>query len=270
MDITDLTEGAMDALDLKEREKVLGLPIGRKKINWSKVAKIGAGTAIVAGGAVAAKKFGGKLVGLVREATDEATDTLGDLTDTGQDLLEGGESLVETASEQISSLGNGFAVLDKLKGAVSSIGSIGSDENGDLDGSVTKARLIVCEQIEVGVPRRVAYNQWTQFEDMPEILGGVESVEQEDDDRTHWVGKIAFFRREWDAHITEQIPDERIAWESEDGLAHRGVVTFHSIDDNLTRIQVEMEYHPSGLLERIGSLLHVGLRVWVSIPGTDT
>ena len=98
------------------------------------------------------------------------------------------------------------------------------------------------ESIEVQQPVRTVYNQWTQFEEFPKFMEGVEEVKQVDDTHVHWTAKIAGKTRDWDARITEQIPDERIAWTSEDGAHNAGVVTFHKLDDNTTKVMLQLEF----------------------------
>jgi uncharacterized membrane protein len=110
---------------------------------------------------------------------------------------------------------------------------------------------------DVEVPIRVAYNQWTQFESFPEFMEGVESVKQLTDTRTAWVAEIAGVRREFEADITEQHPDERIAWRTTDKPHQAGVVTFHRIDDNRTRVTLQMEYDPEGFVETAGDWLQL-------------
>ncbi len=118
------------------------------------------------------------------------------------------------------------------------------------------------ESVEVRVPVRTAYNQWTQFEEFPEFMDGVDSVTQVTDARLHWVAEIAGERREWDARITEQIPDKRIAWTSESGTGNSGVVTFHRLDDNTSRVMLQMKVFPQDWTEKAGSALGmVGRRV---------
>src|ERR1044071_3433285 len=95
--------------------------------------------------------------------------------------------------------------------------------------------------IDVDVPVRAAYDQWTQFEAFPQFMEGVESVTQIDDTHLRWVAEIAGARREWDAEITEQHPDKRIAWRSTDGKTNAGAVTFHRLDDAKTRVAVQMD-----------------------------
>ena len=113
------------------------------------------------------------------------------------------------------------------------------------------------QSIDVEVPVRTAYNQWTQFEDFPKFMEGVEEVRQLDDVTLHWKAEILGQTREWDAKITEQNPDERIAWTNIDGAKNAGVVTFHRLDDNKTRIMLQLEFDPEGFLEKAGDALGV-------------
>jgi uncharacterized membrane protein len=111
------------------------------------------------------------------------------------------------------------------------------------------------EAVEVHVPVRTAYNQWTQFEQFPGFMEGVESIQQVSDTRTHWVTKVAGVTREFDAEITEQVPDERIAWRSIDGPNQAGVVTFHRLAPDTTRIMLQLEVDPEGITEQVGDKL---------------
>ena len=113
------------------------------------------------------------------------------------------------------------------------------------------------ESIEVGVPVRTAYNQWTQFEEFPRFMEGVEEIRQLSDTRLHWKAKIAGDTKEWDAEITEQLPDERVAWKSVSGAPNAGVVTFHRIEEGKTRIMLQMDVEPEGVLEKAGDALGV-------------
>jgi uncharacterized membrane protein len=114
------------------------------------------------------------------------------------------------------------------------------------------------QSIDVDVPVSVAYNQWTQFESFPHFMSGVESITQVSDTRNHWVTKIAGVEREFDTEITEQHPDERVAWRSVDGdTKHAGVVTFHRLDDQSTRVMIQIDWQPSDLVEKIGSAVNV-------------
>ena len=110
------------------------------------------------------------------------------------------------------------------------------------------------------MPARTAYNQWTQFEEFPAFMEGVERVEQLDDRRLHWRAEIGGKTLEWDATITEQIPDKRIAWCSTTGEKHAGVVTFHRLSDDTSRVTLQMDYEPQGVVENVGDWLGVTSR----------
>jgi uncharacterized membrane protein len=110
----------------------------------------------------------------------------------------------------------------------------------------------VTESVDVAVPVRKAYDQWTQFEDFPQFMEGVEEIRQVDDTMTHWRVKMAGVTREFDAKITEQLPDERVAWASVGGPKQAGVVTFHRLDADHTRVTAQMEFSPEGMTESIG------------------
>ena len=109
--------------------------------------------------------------------------------------------------------------------------------------------------IDVAVPVRTAYNQWTQFEEFPRFMEGVERVQQVDDTHLHWVANVAGKRKEWNARITEQLPDERVAWTSESGARNAGVVTFHKLAPGTTRIMLQLEYEPDDVVETVGDKL---------------
>jgi uncharacterized membrane protein len=111
------------------------------------------------------------------------------------------------------------------------------------------------ESIDVEVPVSTAYGQWTQFESFPQFMDGIERVEQVDDTHLHWVAEVGGARREWDAEITEQHPDHRVAWNATSGKGNAGVVTFHRIDDAQTRVMVQMDWEPEGVTEKIGTAL---------------
>ena len=116
------------------------------------------------------------------------------------------------------------------------------------------------QSIEVDVPVTTAYNQWTQFEEFPKFMNGVESVTQLDDRRLHWKVSIGGVTREFDTEIVEQHPDERIAWRSVDGTSHAGVVTFHKLSDTKSRLMLQLDMEPEGLVEKAGDKLWVVAR----------
>ncbi|WP_424529814.1 SRPBCC family protein [Sphaerisporangium viridialbum] len=111
--------------------------------------------------------------------------------------------------------------------------------------------------VDVAVPVRTAYNQWTQFESFPEFMEGVESVKQLDDTRLAWSVQVAGVHREFEAEITEQRPDERVAWRSLEEPRQGGVVTFHRITDDTTRVMLQMEFDPEGIVETVGDKLQL-------------
>ena len=111
------------------------------------------------------------------------------------------------------------------------------------------------KSVEVDVPVSTAYNQWTQFEEFPSFMNGVESVKQLDETHLHWVASIGGHREEWDAEITEQIPDERIAWKATSGKGNAGVVTFHKLDDNRAKIMLQLDWESEGMVEALGSMI---------------
>ena len=113
----------------------------------------------------------------------------------------------------------------------------------------------VTKSIDVNVPVRTAYDQWTQFESFPQFMDGVQQVQQLDDTHLHWRAQINGREEEWDAVVTEQTPDERVAWKSTTGAPNAGVVTFHRLGPDETRVTLQMEWEPQGASESIGAAL---------------
>ena len=111
------------------------------------------------------------------------------------------------------------------------------------------------ESVEVEVPVSTAYDQWTQFEEFPSFMDGVEKVKQLDDTHLHWVASIGGHQEEWDAEITEQIPDERIAWKATSGKGNAGVVTFHRLDDQRSKIMLQLDWDSEGMVEALGAMV---------------
>lgn len=117
----------------------------------------------------------------------------------------------------------------------------------------------IIETIDVDVPVSVAYNQWTQFEEFPKFLDEVESITQATPTLTEWKIKVGPVERTFEANITEQHPDERVAWNSTGGeMDHAGVVTFHKLSDTTTRVTVQLDWEPTGLLEKVGGAVGAG------------
>ena len=109
---------------------------------------------------------------------------------------------------------------------------------------------VIEKSIELNVPVRTAYNQWTQFEEFPKFMEGVKQVKQLDDKHLHWKANIAGKDEEWNAEITEQIPDQRIAWTSQSGALNAGVVTFQPLSDAKSRMTLHLEYDPKGFVQQ--------------------
>jgi uncharacterized membrane protein len=118
------------------------------------------------------------------------------------------------------------------------------------------------QSVDVDVPVRTAYNQWTQFEEFPKFMDGIVEVRQLSDTRLRWRSEIGGVDETWEAEIDEQVPDMRIAWHSVTGAKNAGAVTFHRLDDHKTRVMLQMDYEPEGVVENIGDALGaVSLRV---------
>ncbi|CAN5592227.1 SRPBCC family protein [soil metagenome] len=113
----------------------------------------------------------------------------------------------------------------------------------------------IIEAIDVDVPVRTAYDQWTQFEEFPRFMEGVESVRQLDDTHLEWKASVAGAEKTWRAEITEQTPDQRIAWQATDGATNAGVVTFHRLDDQRSRVTLQLDVEPDGPVESVGDAL---------------
>ena len=115
----------------------------------------------------------------------------------------------------------------------------------------------VQKTVTVNVPISTAYNQWTQFEEFPQFMGGVQQVEQLDDERMRWVAEIAGVRREWYARVVEQRPDEKVAWAATEGATNAGAVYFAPAGTGGTTVTLELEYEPEGLVEKAGDALNI-------------
>jgi uncharacterized membrane protein len=115
----------------------------------------------------------------------------------------------------------------------------------------------ISKSIEVDVPVTTAYNQWTQFEEFPRFMEGVKSVRQLDDKTLEWKAEIAGVERSWRAEIVDQIPDRRISWRSTSGAKNNGIVTFDQLGDNRTRVNLEIEVDPEGVVENVGDALGI-------------
>jgi uncharacterized membrane protein len=246
LDLDKRLGAATDKLGLAERKKVLGVPVGAKRTDWDKVggiARIGA--------AAAAAVVGTKLLSRGKDAVAQKSEQV---KAKGEHLKERGEEAVGKARDLTDEVAEVQDAADEASTPIGKAMKVAQALSGNGDGTTTKQRLIIQDQIDIAVPRRIVYDQWTQFEDLPERSRAIQDVTQEDDETTKWQGKILFSTRNWEAEIVQQVPDRRIVWESSGDVDHRGVVTFHELADELTRVQVEMEYHPQGVVEKFGNL----------------
>ena len=190
----------------------------------------------------AADRVGG-LTGWLSNIADDADDPVKAATAAGAESIGKGES----------------APTATLKGAVAGIGTkvkqaVGIGGEGKPADKKLKLTNIV-EEADVGVPVRVAYNQWTEFADFPRFMKKVEAVEQESDEKATWKAQVLWSHRSWEATIVEQIPDQRIVWRSKGDKGHvDGAVSFHELAPDLTRVLLVLEYHPKGFFEGIGNL----------------
>ncbi|MEW2544236.1 SRPBCC family protein [Streptomyces sp. NPDC047002] len=202
---------------------------------------------------------------LVAKATHTVTDLgkrlgegAGKLAGAGEDtgglagsIAKGGKALSEGGSpaDAVKAAGRDH-LKNTLKDTVKGVFGRGRKGGGGKSKSVT-----ISEDIDVGVPVREAYDQWTQFQEFSTFAKGVVSVEKGDDTSSNWKVKVAKSTRSWKANVTEQVPDERITWTTEGAKGTvKGVVTFHRITDNLTRVLLVLEYFPKGLFEKTGNI----------------
>jgi uncharacterized membrane protein len=190
----------------------------------------------------AAKKVGDKLSGVTGSLTDTAENGGFKTTAVSSAVkrVAQGDSPVKA-----SLAGVGEGIKEKVKSAFGKSGGAGGN----------KKFVSIIEDIHIGVPVDVAYNQWTQFQEFGTFTKGVESVEQADEVTTNWRAKVFKSRRSWKATVTEQVPDRRIAWTSEGAKGStKGVVTFHPLADDLTQVLLVIEYYPQGLFEKTGNI----------------
>jgi uncharacterized membrane protein len=193
-------------------------------------------------GSDAAKKIGGKLTGVTGSLTDKAEGGgfKSAAVSKAVEKVAQGESPVKAA---VSGVGAG--IKEKVKSAFGKSGGAGGN----------KKFINIIEDITIGVPVDVAYDQWTQYQEYGKFMKGVDSVDQADEVTTNWKVKVAKSRRSWKATVTEQIPDRRIVWTSEGAKGDtKGVVTFHPLADDLTQVLLVMEYYPKGLFEKTGNI----------------
>jgi len=175
-----------------------------------------------------------------REMLPKAQQQLGgELNNIGMQMQQRKQEFQSTAA-RAGSMGTG-SMAQQMTAAGKDVGNVSTIE----------------QSIDVNVPVRTAYNQWTQFEEFPHFMEGVEEVRQLDDTHLHWKANFGLKEKEWDAVITEQLPDKRIAWTNTSGARNAGVVTFHHLADNKTRIMLQLDYDPQGFVEKAADVIGV-------------
>jgi uncharacterized membrane protein len=158
------------------------------------------------------------------------------------------------ASKLKDKSGGSGSVVEK---AVEGVHELLGGEDG---ASRVKLRDIIQEYIDVSVPAQFAYEHWTNYEDLSDVFKGIEAVREEGSQEIQWTAKIGPSRRQWSSEITDDLERERIEWDSTGGSDNTGIVAFHPLSENLTRIMVQMEYHPRGFVENVGNLLRIQRR----------
>jgi uncharacterized membrane protein len=160
----------------------------------------------------------------------------------------------EKGGEEASKIGK--QALDRMTGpggvAAKALGGLAG--GGSSKGGREKTRRLPIQRwTDIAAPVSTVYSKWIEFEEFPKFMHRVLSVQQEDDKKVRWEEKIWFSRRQWEGEITERRRNDRIAWKTVSGTSHEGVITFHKLDDKLTRVMVDMDFHPSGMIEKMGS-----------------
>src|SRR6478735_5162690 len=199
--------------------------------NGSKSKEILASAAVSAIGALAAAK-GPDLVRKVVGATEEKGE---------EEAEEMGEKAVDGAKERLSNAGPGGKIAAKLMGG-----------GGGSGGKKTR-RLPIQRWTDVALPIDQVYEEFTKFDQFPAFMHRVLNVEQKGKDKISWSEKIWFSSRQWEGRVTERRENDRIVWKTTSGMSHYGIVSFHRLSDNLTRVMVDMEFEPNGIMEKMAS-----------------
>lgn len=199
-----------------------------------------------------------KAVGAALTQVEGLADRLTDVADNGgvglKSALGGGAAAAKGENPVMGAIKGGLsAATDKVKGALGIGGGAGNSGGGSGAGKFKFMNIV--EELDVGVPVRVAYDQWTLFADFPSFMKKVHTVEQESDEKTTWYAQVWWSKRNWQATIIEQIPDTHIVWRSTGQKGYvNGIVSFHELAPNLTRVLLVLEYYPVGLFEKTANL----------------
>jgi hypothetical protein len=203
--------------------------------NGSKSKEALTAAAVSAVGALAASK-GPDLIRKVVGATEEKGE---------EEAEEMGEKAVEGAKDRLSNAGPGGKIASKLMG--------GGGSGGGSGGGKKTRRLPIQRWTDVALPIDKVYEEFTKFDQFPRFMHRVLSVEQKGRDKIGWSEKIWFSSRQWEGRVTEKRKNDRIVWTTKSGMEHKGIVSFHKISDNLTRVMVDMEFEPNGMMEKMAS-----------------
>ena len=168
----------------------------------------------------------------------------------------GSDEAAKMGKQAVDKMKDQSGIAGKVAGSVA--GKVGGG-NGDGGGKKTR-RLPIQRYTDVAVPVEVAYKAWTQFDKFPNFMHRVQSVEKTGNDEVQWEEKIWFSKRQWKGKITERRKNDRIVWKTTSGTQHSGIVSFHKIGDNLTRVMVTVDFHPTGMIEKMGSGLRFAKR----------
>jgi uncharacterized membrane protein len=191
-------------------------------------------------GALAAAKGPSVVRGLSGSAERKVQSTA---RDAGSKAAEGAKASI---GDKLAGGGLGAKAVGKLTG-------LGSGDGGGGSGGKKTRRLPVQRWTDVAVPVDQAYQAWSEFDNYPKFMHRVLTVEEKGDDEVSWEEKIWFSKRQWEGRITERRENDRIVWKTTSGMSHKGIVSFHKIDDQLTRVMVEMEFEPNGIIEKMAS-----------------
>jgi uncharacterized membrane protein len=248
----DVSDVIGTALGNAAREAIQGVSSKARKgsdnsSRWQKGAAAGA----VGAGLMALAPVATKGVGKLVSGAEDGAGSVGDLKDAGVSKLKGASigKLKDAGEGALKDMGGKVKddVADSIPG-----GGLLKGKSGGVEGVGKGRRMPVQQSADIGVPLSTVYNQFTQFEEWPEFMHRVQSVSQEDESHLNFKVKMWTRTREFTAEITEQRPDERIAWKVTEGISHAGVVTFHELAPRLTRVEVNLDLQPGGMIEKMG------------------
>lgn len=247
----DVSDTIGTALGNAAREAIKGVSTtAQKSTNGNSPAlKKGLAAGAVGAGLMALAPVASKGVSKLVSGAEDGVGSVGDLKDAGVSKLKDASvgKLKDAGSDALKDVGG--KVKDDVADSVPG-GGLFKGKSGGVEGVGKGRRMPVQQDIDIGVPLSTVYNQFTQFEEWPEFMHRVQSVSQEDESHLNFKVKMWTRTREYTAEITEQRPDERIEWKVTEGISHAGVVTFHELGPRLTRVEVNLDLQPGGMIEK--------------------